>query len=501
MHAPYTERALKDGREKRKKSFEDACGPKQPPIVLDDKPPLPQKLNTSREVREWQDVALQLREQLEQDGKIRRIAVNAIVVGKRLRPITEGTIAPIMESIKLIGQLMPISVHIDENCKTMRLVTGAHRVEAMKRLGFNEIDAVFVTGDEVDLELHGITENLHRAELTPLEHDVQVARWIELTTAKREVSSQPETKPQGGRPTGGINAASRELGLSKSAAHRAVKVAGISDQAKQAARDAGLDKNRTALLEVAKETTPEKQIAKVTEIAEDKTMAKAHRVEPAVPDQLADATEKVDTSPVDTAIAPREACLIVLREMILDEWLPKIPKEEYMQFIEELYDEIEDIERVVTKKLPPDKSKISFTKELNDRLKGGAPAEPGTQTTTTTLEWVEALGQELEGCYLADSPDGGAYAIQPHSSDGGSVISHYVVSFKSPDTHSWDSAKVIGRAKALDTAKEIARQHADKLNAQAAWASPATPETKTTTTTDEGAHPLDIPDILRRRKD
>jgi hypothetical protein len=48
-----------------------------------------------------------------------------------------------------------------------------------------------------------------------------------------------------------VNAAARELGIEKSDAYRAVSVAGLSDEAKAAAREHGLDDNRTALLEDA----------------------------------------------------------------------------------------------------------------------------------------------------------------------------------------------------------------------------------------------------------
>jgi hypothetical protein len=59
---------------------------------------------------------------------------------------------------------------------------------------------VWVNGNEIDCELQEIAENLHRAELTVLERDVQVARWIELTSAKKsepEISVQPAPKRKG----------------------------------------------------------------------------------------------------------------------------------------------------------------------------------------------------------------------------------------------------------------------------------------------------------------
>ncbi len=90
----------------------------------------------------------------------------------------------------------------------------------------------------------------HRAELTALERDEQVAKWIELNAER--VSLQIATKPQGGRPESGVRAASRELGIESTDTHRAVKVASLSNEAKEAAREGGgsLSKSGDALLSV-----------------------------------------------------------------------------------------------------------------------------------------------------------------------------------------------------------------------------------------------------------
>jgi hypothetical protein len=60
---------------------------------------------------------------------------------------------------------------------------------------------------------------------------------------------------------------------------RGLKVASISAEARAAAKEAGLDDNRSVLLEVAKEGTVEDQLAKVQEIAARKTASrgKAHK--------------------------------------------------------------------------------------------------------------------------------------------------------------------------------------------------------------------------------
>ena len=52
--------------------------------------------------------------------------------------------------------------------------TGLHRLEAKKRLGDTTIACFVMEGDERVARMWEISENLHRAELTPLEHDEQL---------------------------------------------------------------------------------------------------------------------------------------------------------------------------------------------------------------------------------------------------------------------------------------------------------------------------------------
>ena len=64
-----------------------------------------------------------------------------------------------------------------------------------------------------------------------------IAEWVTLTEEK-PVSAQVEPKLSSrgrgneGRPEGGINAATRELGIDRNIAQRALKIASISDDAK-----------------------------------------------------------------------------------------------------------------------------------------------------------------------------------------------------------------------------------------------------------------------------
>ena len=102
-----------------------------------------------------------------------------------------------------------------------------------------------------------ISENLHRAELTALERDKLVAEWVELTGEKVGQVAQV----YGGRGNKeGISEASRQLGLGHADVSRALKVASLSPEAQDVAREVGLDDNRSALLEARKQTTPDAQV-------------------------------------------------------------------------------------------------------------------------------------------------------------------------------------------------------------------------------------------------
>ena len=143
----------------------------------------------------------------------------------------------------------------------------------MKRLGETMIPCIIMEGDERMARMWEISENLHRVELTPFEHDEQVAEWVRLMDADRAIPGQNVQKSRRGRGKGGVSEAARQLPV-KGKTHeakrknvqRAVKVDSIFPEAKEAAKKAGLDHNRPKLLKVAAEETLEAQLAKVHEL-------------------------------------------------------------------------------------------------------------------------------------------------------------------------------------------------------------------------------------------
>jgi ParB family chromosome partitioning protein len=99
------------------------------------------------------------------------IPIASIRIENRLRPLDGAKVAELAASIAEIGLLQPIGIRPDGT-----LVYGYHRLEACKQLGWTEIPAVVVDGDDLRAELAEISENLIRSELTLLERAEHLAQ-------------------------------------------------------------------------------------------------------------------------------------------------------------------------------------------------------------------------------------------------------------------------------------------------------------------------------------
>lgn len=197
--------------------------------------------------------------------QVMNLSLDEVVVPPGRRPLDGKGVKRLAESIKQVGLRHPITVRSVGG--KFHLVAGQHRLEAVRSLGEDYISAEIAKISDLDARLWEIAENLHRADLTKLQRDEQVDEWKKLVEERN--SRQSVGKP--GRPESGAALASRELGIDERDAQRASKVAGLTDEAKEAARETGLDDNRSALLEAAK-VEPSKQADKVREIAEAKTL-------------------------------------------------------------------------------------------------------------------------------------------------------------------------------------------------------------------------------------
>jgi hypothetical protein len=200
-------------------------------------------------------------------------------------------------SIRLLGlQYAPTVVERDGRYV---LVSGRHRVEAMRVIGKEPIPVRIVDFDDVEARLWAISENLHRNELNALQRAEQIAEYAKLTKERLEVqkqapaevradvaaavveqsvklggkmpavvSAQVAPKPQvgrwgrggeglsaqvgqkipQGRPEGGDSFAARELGITRQEVQRSQAIAALPAEVKAKATDLGLDRNQAALL-------------------------------------------------------------------------------------------------------------------------------------------------------------------------------------------------------------------------------------------------------------
>jgi hypothetical protein len=216
------------------------------------------------------------------------------ILGHR-RLLDEDSVSTLAKSIERIGLQSPITVRKVDDYPWPEgpgfayvLVAGAHRLEALKRLKIEPFRAAVMDWDSDTARMWEIAENLHRAELTQLERSEHIAEWIKLA----DKPGQVDQVSKGGRgKKGGISKASFGIGVQRKDAERSLQVAGLTDEAKDAAKAVGLDDNRTALLKAAKEDTPEKQTAKIHEIANAKAVkaprATRSKIDPDVKDRAA----------------------------------------------------------------------------------------------------------------------------------------------------------------------------------------------------------------------
>ncbi|MGP2491078.1 ParB/RepB/Spo0J family partition protein [Mesorhizobium sp. PUT5] len=188
--------------------------------------------------------------------EIKHLPVEVIKYRADARHRSDDAVADLADSIDSVGLINPIRVRAVGD--VYEVVTGAHRLQALDLLGWREIPCIIASDDDLAARMAMIAENLHRAELSALERDEQVALWVKLNAEKVSQLATPGAE----QPTfKGVRAAERELGIKRDDASRAVKVAALSDEAKAAAREAGLDNNRSALLAAARHSDPQEQVA------------------------------------------------------------------------------------------------------------------------------------------------------------------------------------------------------------------------------------------------
>src|SRR5260221_7514514 len=108
-----------------------------------------------------------------------------ICIPLRKRDVDPENVERLAESIASVGLLNPLVVRRTGASQSgiLTLVAGRHRLEALKRLGREEVECRIITDDDLQAQLMEIDENLCRAELTPAQEAAAVARRKEIYLA------------------------------------------------------------------------------------------------------------------------------------------------------------------------------------------------------------------------------------------------------------------------------------------------------------------------------
>jgi len=200
---------------------------------------------------------------------IRKLPIGEVVVGKRWRRPRASKVEEIRASLRENGLIYPIGVRAAGGSGSWILIYGATRLAAAKVEGWTEIDAQVLEGSSVDMEKAELAENLHRGELTKLQRDRQIARYIELSD-ENGILRGPRAKKGKGRPQGGVRAAARELRIPEATVRDAMKVKDMTAAVAEVVEELGLADKPLAYKAVAAEPNAEAQMAKARQIATER---------------------------------------------------------------------------------------------------------------------------------------------------------------------------------------------------------------------------------------
>lgn len=136
------------------------------------------------------------------------VYIEDVKISEDHRPVDQKIVDALAESMSRVGLQSPILIFAPDEY-TVQLVAGQHRVQAAKKLEWEQIDCFFITSD---VELNTIDENLIRKELTSEQRDAERARRVkrieELSTLT--VDNSPKVA---GRPKSAITQVAEEEGV------------------------------------------------------------------------------------------------------------------------------------------------------------------------------------------------------------------------------------------------------------------------------------------------
>ena len=172
-----------------------------------------------------------------------KVKISNIKISPGRRDTQQRNVEELARSIAAVGLMNPITVTQDNT-----LIAGLHRLEAVKLLGWTEIECVVSEADGLQAELAEIDENFVRAGLSHRELGDLLLRRKELYEAIHPETRQGQRNGQtvkndnltvlGAKPFSEDTA--DKLGISKRTVERLVQTAAnLTPEAKKTIRDAG----------------------------------------------------------------------------------------------------------------------------------------------------------------------------------------------------------------------------------------------------------------------
>ncbi len=121
------------------------------------------------------------------------LSVDAITANAR-QPrsvFDEDALDELVHSIREVGVLQPIVVRMtDPEAPTFELIMGERRLRASREAGLESIPAIIRQVDDVDLLRDALLENLHRADLNPLEEAAAYQQLLDDFACTQEELSE-----------------------------------------------------------------------------------------------------------------------------------------------------------------------------------------------------------------------------------------------------------------------------------------------------------------------
>lgn len=108
-------------------------------------------------------------------GNILRLPLDQIVVGKRLRKVSESQVATLLLMAEDTGITTPI--HVRKVGAGYELIDGAHRLEATRRMGLDDIATLVVECRQDEARAMEASNNLGAARMTPVQTAIFAASW------------------------------------------------------------------------------------------------------------------------------------------------------------------------------------------------------------------------------------------------------------------------------------------------------------------------------------